>query len=153
LEGGRLVQAAFHVDGLLHAILTCVTAGPGLGFNRAMLFLPSADGHELMAAMAIGPASPEEAQATWARLVSEQHTLDEPLHRQGAGGGKSGLSALVEGLSIPLVPPTTKPRGTGLGLAVVRKIVDDHRGSIEVRSSEHEGTTLAVVLPVRRSPS
>jgi signal transduction histidine kinase len=45
---------------------------------------------------------------------------------------------------------TTKPRGTGLGLAVVREIVDDHHGAIEVETSEHTGTTITVALPFRR---
>jgi signal transduction histidine kinase len=39
--------------------------------------------------------------------------------------------------------------GTGLGLAVVRKIVDEHGGTIDVDTSPGEGTTFRLVLPVR----
>ena len=39
-------------------------------------------------------------------------------------------------------------RGTGLGLAVAKKIVDEHEGSISVRSAPGEGTTFTVRLPV-----
>lgn len=39
-------------------------------------------------------------------------------------------------------------RGTGLGLAVAKKIVDEHEGSIAVHSSPGEGTTFTVRLPV-----
>ncbi|MDQ3438720.1 MAG: ATP-binding protein [Planctomycetota bacterium] len=39
-------------------------------------------------------------------------------------------------------------RGTGLGLAVTKKIVDEHEGSISVRSNPGEGTTFTVRLPV-----
>lgn len=42
---------------------------------------------------------------------------------------------------------TTKSRGTGLGLAVVRQIVDSHDGKIEVKSQANEGTTFYVRLP------
>jgi len=39
-------------------------------------------------------------------------------------------------------------RGTGLGLAVARKIVEEHEGSISVQSKPGEGTTFTVRLPV-----
>ncbi|MHB8757541.1 MAG: ATP-binding protein, partial [Bacillota bacterium] len=42
---------------------------------------------------------------------------------------------------------TTKPTGTGLGLAVAHRIVDAHGGFIEVESGR-QGTTFRVSLPV-----
>ncbi len=44
---------------------------------------------------------------------------------------------------------TTKKYGTGLGLSQVKKIVDQHRGSIEVQSRKGEGTRVIVLLPVQ----
>ncbi|MBN2798410.1 MAG: ATP-binding protein [Deltaproteobacteria bacterium] len=43
---------------------------------------------------------------------------------------------------------TRKPAGTGLGLAFSRKVVEEHRGRIEVSSQRGKGTTMTVVLPV-----
>ena len=43
---------------------------------------------------------------------------------------------------------TTKASGTGLGLALSHKIVEDHRGRITFRSVPGAGTTFRVVLPV-----
>jgi signal transduction histidine kinase len=43
---------------------------------------------------------------------------------------------------------TTKASGTGLGLALTHKIVEDHRGSITFRSVPGTGTTFRVILPV-----
>jgi signal transduction histidine kinase len=44
---------------------------------------------------------------------------------------------------------TKKPgSGTGLGLAVVARVVEAHRGMIEVNSTPGEGTTFAVELPL-----
>lgn len=39
---------------------------------------------------------------------------------------------------------TTKPNGTGLGLAVCYSIVERHHAKIEVRSEEHVGTTFTI---------
>jgi two-component system sensor histidine kinase AtoS len=43
---------------------------------------------------------------------------------------------------------TTKDKGVGLGLALTRKIIEDHRGTIEVVSETGIGTTFTVLLPV-----
>ncbi|MBK7864427.1 MAG: GAF domain-containing protein [Archangiaceae bacterium] len=42
---------------------------------------------------------------------------------------------------------TTKATGTGLGLAVVKRIVDAHHGEISVRSAMGGGTTFTITLP------
>jgi len=43
---------------------------------------------------------------------------------------------------------TTKDKGAGLGLALTRKIIEDHRGTIEAVSKKGMGTTFTVHLPV-----
>jgi signal transduction histidine kinase len=42
-------------------------------------------------------------------------------------------------------------KGTGLGLGIVRKIVDAHDGRIDLSSSPETGTRFRVTLPVSSS--
>lgn len=42
---------------------------------------------------------------------------------------------------------TTKPAGTGLGMAIVKKLMDLHAGEIEIETSAGFGTTVRLVIP------
>jgi signal transduction histidine kinase len=42
---------------------------------------------------------------------------------------------------------TTKPKGSGLGLPVCKKIISDHQGYIEVKSEKDKGAKFTVYLP------
>ena len=44
---------------------------------------------------------------------------------------------------------TDKRKGTGLGLAITQNIIDSHQGRIEVASTEGEGATFHLFLPVK----
>jgi len=40
-----------------------------------------------------------------------------------------------------------KPHGTGLGMAIVKNFLDEHRAHIDVESVVTEGTTIRILLP------
>lgn len=90
------------VTGVLHAVLTCVTAGPGLGFNRAAIFLADERGSFLKAVRAVGAGSPEEAYETWARLQSHPTSLDELLRSASAASPRDSFHAMLEGVRVSL---------------------------------------------------
>ncbi len=81
-EVSQLVHGALEFEATCYAVLTGVTAGVGLGFNRAMLFLLRDGRVVLEGTMAVGPADREEADRVWKAL--ELHRLDLPtLHDAG----------------------------------------------------------------------
>ncbi|MFZ7112675.1 MAG: ATP-binding protein [Desulfatiglandales bacterium] len=47
-------------------------------------------------------------------------------------------------------PSTRNVPGTGLGLTIVKHVVESHHGRIEVESVQEEGTTFRVILPTGR---
>jgi PAS domain S-box-containing protein len=48
---------------------------------------------------------------------------------------------------------TTKPTGTGLGMAIVKKIMDLHGGDIEIESRPGQGTTVRLSIPRATRPA
>ncbi len=59
--------------------------------------------------------------------------------------------SMVDNLFQPFF--TTKENGTGLGLSIAQRIVEEHGGRLTVRSTQGEGATFAIALPmVKASP-
>jgi two-component system, NtrC family, sensor histidine kinase PilS len=60
----------------------------------------------------------------------------------------TGRGMSVEELARVFTPFSTAfDGGTGLGMAIVRRIVEDHGGAIDVESRPGEGTTVTILLP------
>ena len=47
---------------------------------------------------------------------------------------------------------STKPTGTGLGMAIARRIIEGHHGRIEVASTAGEGSLFSLILPCLPAP-
>ncbi len=43
---------------------------------------------------------------------------------------------------------TTKGKGLGLGLALTKRVVEEHKGKVEFRSNEGKGSALTIILPM-----
>ncbi|HEY4220683.1 MAG TPA: GAF domain-containing sensor histidine kinase, partial [Myxococcota bacterium] len=59
-----------------------------------------------------------------------------------------GLAPEIEGRLFEQFVTHGKKEGTGLGLALVKKIVDDHHGEIRVESKKGEGCTFRLRVPL-----
>ena len=84
--------------------------------------------------------------------------VDVATHREGAESVRievaddgCGMSEEVCRRLFTVFFTTKRSRGTGLGLPVSKKIVEEHGGKIAVASREGEATTFTVSLPVRRA--
>ena len=92
-------------------------------------------------------------------------TLTVSTHRAAEGGNRvdnESVEIVFEdtGQGIPkehrdkIFDPffTTKEAGTGLGLSVVHRIMEDHRGRVQVDSEPGAGTRVRLTLPAAGVP-
>jgi signal transduction histidine kinase len=60
-----------------------------------------------------------------------------------------GMSEEMQRRAFTAVLSTTKSKGTGIGLAIVGRIIETHRGNIRIKSQVGRGTTIRITLPVK----
>ncbi|MFW6160677.1 MAG: ATP-binding protein, partial [Acidobacteriota bacterium] len=48
---------------------------------------------------------------------------------------------------------STKEAGTGLGLPIAKKIIDEHQGSLQIKSKENRGTSVSIEIPKKHASS
>ena len=99
-----------------------------------------------------------EAMGPGGRLTLRLGWAEGPARVAGRLGSQRRVRIEIEdtGAGIPLPERerifnpfyTTKEGGTGLGLALTHKIIEEHRGTIDVVSTPGVGTTFRVILPL-----
>jgi PAS domain S-box-containing protein len=97
------MQGVFERDRLLNMILTNVTAGFAIGFNRAFLFLVNKRKNTIDGIMAAGPTTRDEAYRIWDELSRHPFTFHDYLDHVNTGTiARSGLQSVVEDISFDL---------------------------------------------------
>lgn len=124
---------------LLHDLATDIPPVPmdSGGIHQAVLNLVS---------NALDASEPEEG------VVSVRSVFDEKNERvmvivadNGHGMSQSFQKRLFEPFN-----STKGYGGTGLGLVVTQKVIDEHGGKITVESAEDKGTTITLILPTQQ---
>jgi signal transduction histidine kinase len=118
------------------------------------------------------PADPQLCEQVFVNLITnalqamqaQEASLEKTLRLAIApeiSNGESGVGVIVEDTG-PGVPPelreqifnpffTSKKDGVGLGLSIVAKIVDDHRGTIRLEDNTPRGARFHVFFPTEAS--
>lgn len=80
---------------------------------------------------------------------SEPSPLEEPCARLIVSDTGTGMTPEVQKRALePFFTTRSREQGTGLGLAVVHGIVQDHLGCMEIQSAVGEGTQVKISLPI-----
>ncbi|MDQ7862319.1 ATP-binding protein [Peribacillus frigoritolerans] len=67
----------------------------------------------------------------------------------GIGISRKPTSSIYSSDSIkPTWQGNTQKSGSGLGLSIVKKIIEMHEGTISVKSELEKGTTFTILLPI-----
>src|SRR5437899_9446847 len=103
-----------------------------------------------------------DAMGSSGRLtLSTRVSLNPLFGKMDLGGGQRNMveaQVADEGAGIPatvrakIFDPffTTKDKGLGLGLAICHRILEEHRGAIQVESAEGRGTIVTCFLPIAK---
>jgi signal transduction histidine kinase/CRP-like cAMP-binding protein len=89
-----------------------------------------------------GDAMPDGGKF-YVRTYADQDNVKVELRDTGSGMPEEIRRKIFE----PFVT-FGKKHGTGLGMAIVKKIVDDHRGKIDIESELGKGTTMTLTIPI-----
>jgi hypothetical protein len=106
-EIGLVMQGTMQLEALLQIILTGVTFGGGLGFNRALLLLADEGRGLLQGRMGVGPTTGEEAAQAWQALSAQTMSLREIITERIAHLAEEAerpFAKLARSLTIPLQP-------------------------------------------------
>ena len=103
-EINNAILSTMKFEQILHIILTAITIGDGMGFNRAMLFLTDERRNCLIGMMGVGPDNAEQAGNIWKNLKGKREKLSEILSSLSQGYSPMGtqLDERVRRVNVPL---------------------------------------------------
>ena len=88
-----------------------------------------------------------ESMPDGGKLDVNIESVDESIRIYIIDTGKGIQQGVLQNIYDPFF--TTKPSGTGVGLSVSLKIIEDHGGTIDAISEQEKGTTMLLTLPIK----
>ena len=89
-----------------------------------------------------------QGEVTLCTDIIQEHAMGRAVRIAVKDTGVGIAPDLLPNLFEPFF--TTKRHGTGLGLYLAQRIIDEHSGTINVASVPGQGTCVEVVLPVHQ---
>ncbi|NMA90470.1 MAG: GAF domain-containing protein, partial [Amphibacillus sp.] len=96
------MQQTRDLDKILHIIITSVTAGHGLGFNRAIVFLHDKNNNQLTGMMGIGPLDEKEGIDNWRNISEQKYSFIDLLENIEKEEIDPELNQMIRHLTIDL---------------------------------------------------
>lgn len=84
-----------------------------------------------------------------AKIKNTTHYLQFSISDTGIGIPKDKLKTIFESFSQADASVTRKYGGTGLGLTIVKQLVELQHGTIKVESKENQGSTFTIIMPYK----
>jgi hypothetical protein len=105
-EISQAMITTIKLNDLLEVIMTAVTMGGGLGFNRAMLFLMNREKETLQGMIGVGPDSADDACRIWNEFSDKKFGLLQWVlsPERKACQTQSRFDELCKGITVPLSP-------------------------------------------------
>ena len=92
----------------------------------------------------------EDTSKNWKVILKTVHEDNQRIKFEVTDNG-AGMNEEVRQKLFTSFFSTKGHRGTGLGLMVTRKLIEEHNGAIEVESKVKEGTTFTIQLPYKQA--
>jgi signal transduction histidine kinase len=131
----------------------------GRGYRVEMSWLGSGDGVVLADAPALGRAlwnlmqnavkySPD-CKTVWVEGIGRSDRVEIRVRDRGIGVPEADRDRIFEKFVRGGDLGGNGVKGTGLGLALVRQIIDAHGGEVTLESEVDEGSTFSMILPTQ----
>jgi len=148
----QLIPTLGTTDEVSFALLTVITAGQGLGFNRAMLFWRDEEAGRIYGHHAIGPASDREAHRIWEELAEQEPWLDlAELVGRGLHQDRHRASALAGRVrDVAFAADAREPRLAAACCELQELHGDDLDHPVDRRVVEHLDLQHFLTLPLVR---
>lgn len=91
-----------------------------------------------------------ESGKVWVRVSSDQSKISIEVQDTGIGISPVDQSRLFEKFYRSSDRKANRERGTGLGLTIVKSIIERHGGRLKVESQLGEGSTFTAEIPLRQ---